>query len=94
MTDPIEEKIVHLIRDKVMANGAEFGSRDKEISISTRLAEVGLDSLDLTELLWELEEDFGISIELNTADAWSNLNSIGDLVEAVRALTIRENNGA
>ncbi|MGO7427619.1 nodulation protein NodF, partial [Rhizobium ruizarguesonis] len=31
-----------------------------------------------------------IRIEMNTADAWSNLKNIGDVVEAVRGLIAKE----
>ncbi|TIS72648.1 MAG: acyl carrier protein, partial [Mesorhizobium sp.] len=36
------------------------------------------------------EEQYGIEIEMNTVDAWSNLKNVGDMVEAVRALIAKK----
>ncbi|TGV77800.1 acyl carrier protein, partial [Mesorhizobium sp. M2D.F.Ca.ET.145.01.1.1] len=33
---------------------------------------------------------YGIEIEMNTVDAWSNLKNVGDMVEAVRALIAKK----
>ena len=39
-----------------------------------------------TEIIFDLEEEYGIEIEMNTVDAWSSLKNVGDMVEAVRVL--------
>lgn len=57
-----------------------------EISPETELTELGIHSLELTEVIFDLEEAYGISIEMNTAEAWSKLRTVRDMVEAVRAL--------
>jgi nodulation protein F len=44
----------------------------------------------LADVLWDLEQAYGIRIEMNTTDAWSNLKNIGDVVEAVRGLIAKE----
>lgn len=54
------------------------------------MTSLGIDSLGLADVLWDLEQIYGIKIEMNTADAWSNLNNIGDVVEAVRGLLTKE----
>ena len=57
-----------------------------EITLDTRLDELGIHSLELTEIVFELEDEFGIEIEMNAVDAWSNLSNVGDIVDAVRGL--------
>ena len=36
--------------------------------------------------MFDLEEAYGIEIEMNTVEAWSNLKNVGDIVAAVRSL--------
>lgn len=57
-----------------------------DITLSTPLADLGIHSLELTEIIFDLEEEHGIEIDMNTASAWENLNTVQDIVEAVRAL--------
>lgn len=57
-----------------------------EITLDTELTALGIHSLELTEIVFDLEEAYGIEIEMNTVEAWSNLKNVGDMVEAVRAL--------
>jgi len=57
-----------------------------EVTLDTELAELDIHSLELTEIVFELEDEFGIEIEMNTVDAWSNLSNVGDIVGVVRAL--------
>ena len=58
----------------------------EEITPSTELTALGIHSLELTEIIFDLEEKYGIDIEMNTVDAWSNLRNVGNIVEAVRKL--------
>jgi nodulation protein F len=36
--------------------------------------------------VFDLEEAYGIEIEMNTVEAWNRLKNVGDIVEATRAL--------
>lgn len=57
-----------------------------EITPETPLTDLGIHSLELTEIIFDLEEAYGIEVEMNTAEAWSSLSNVGDIVEAVRGL--------
>ena len=37
-------------------------------------------------IIFDLEEAYGIEIEMNTVEAWSNLKTVQDMIEAVRGL--------
>lgn len=78
-TDAIGESI--LAKIKAHAEGDPSG-----ITLSTHLHELGIHSLELTEIIFDLEEEFGIEIEMNTAQAWENLETVQDIVDAVRTL--------
>ena len=57
-----------------------------EIALGTELSELDIHSLELTEIVFELEDEFGIEIEMNSIENWSNLSNVGDIVTAVREL--------
>lgn len=61
-----------------------------EITAATDLTDLGIHSLELTEIIFDLEEEHGIEIEMNTADAWSSLKTVSDIIEAVRGLIAKK----
>ena len=50
------------------------------------LADLDIQSLELAEIIFELEEEFDIEIELNAAAAWERLKTVGDVATAVGEL--------
>lgn len=79
MTDQLTVEII----DKIKAHA---DSQAGAITPETELTALGIHSLELTEIIFDIEEAYGIEIEMNTADAWSNLKNVGDMVGAVRGL--------
>ena len=79
MADQLAEDIISKIKAHAEPDGAEIG-------LDTELTALGIHSLELTEIIFDLEEAYGIEIEMNTVEAWSNLKNVGDMVEAVRVL--------
>ena len=79
MADKLASEIISKI--KVHAD-PEIG----EITLDTELRELGIHSLELTEIVFDLEEAYGIEIEMNTVEAWNNLKNVGEIVKAVRSL--------
>jgi nodulation protein F len=61
-----------------------------EITLDTELSELGIHSLELTEIIFDLEEAYGIEVEMNTTEAWSKLANVGDIIESVRALIAKK----
>ncbi len=56
------------------------------ITPETELTALGIHSLEMTEIIFDIEDAYGIEVEMNSADAWSNLRTVGDIVEAVGRL--------
>jgi nodulation protein F len=61
-----------------------------EIGPDTELTSLGIHSLELTEIIFDLEEKYGIEIEMNTVEAWANLKTVQDMIEAVRGLIAKK----
>lgn len=53
---------------------------DLVITAETTFVELSFDSLDTVEIVMNLEEEFGVTIEMN-----ENIKSIGDLMKIIEA---------
>jgi nodulation protein F len=84
MADKLAEDIISRIKTHASPDAGD-------ISLATELTELGIHSLELTEIIFDIEEEFGIEIDMNTSDAWNNLNNVNDIVEAVRQLVAKKN---
>jgi acyl carrier protein len=79
MADQLATEIIDKIK-------AQAGPGSPEITVETDLDELGIHSLELTELVFDIEEAYGIEIDMNTVEAWNRLKNVGDIVTAARAL--------
>ena len=52
----------------------------KELNKDTDFDTLGLSSLELTEVILELEERHEVEIDISTVDAASSLKTVGDIV--------------
>ena len=77
MSDQIAETIISKIKAHASPDAGE-------VTLETELTELGIHSLELTEIIFDLEDEYGIQIEMSTVEAWSNLANVRDIVEAVR----------
>ena len=67
------------VRDQLLELIADYKeiSRD-DIEINRPFTEMGLDSLDYAELVMNIEEEFGVTIELS-----ADLNTVEKLIEYI-----------
>ncbi|MDE7121237.1 MAG: acyl carrier protein [Oscillospiraceae bacterium] len=71
-----------MVQEKILELLAEATDTDaSEITAETTFADLGIDSLDLTEMAMQLEEEFSITLEMSP-----ELNTVGKLTEAVEKL--------
>lgn len=83
MSDALAEKVI----EKIKSHAApEVG----EITVATQLTDLGIHSLELTEIIFDIEDEFGVEVDISTSDAWADLSVVGDIVEAVRAIVTRK----
>ncbi|KJS08519.1 MAG: NodF [Hoeflea sp. BRH_c9] len=79
MSNDIETSIIAMIATAVETDADKI-TRDSE------LAELDIDSLVLTEIVMEIEDKYDIEIDLNTAEAWESLKTVGDMLDMVKSL--------
>jgi nodulation protein F len=79
MADALADDIIRKIEQH---GGLEPGS----VTMDSELSTLGIHSLELTEIIFDIEDQYGIHVEMNTAEAWNNLRNVGDIVSAVRKL--------
>ncbi|OCW57459.1 acyl carrier protein [Hoeflea olei] len=79
MADDIESSTIALI-----ASAGEIEA--DQITRDTELAELEIDSLALTEIVMDIEDKYDIEIDLNTAEAWESLKTVGDMIDMVKTL--------
>lgn len=71
----------------VIALFAEHADKSGEpITVDTPLESLGIHSLELTEIVMDIEDKYGIEIDLSTVDSWTSFSKVGDLVDVVRRL--------
>ncbi len=79
MSDEVLEATKGIIAEKAGIDAAS-------ISGDTEIAELDITSLDLAEIVFDLEDRFDVEIELNAAAAWDKLKTVADVAKAVSEL--------
>ena len=75
------------ISDKILEKIKVHVEGDPDtVTLDTQLSDLGIHSLELTEIIFDIEDEFGIQVEMNTVEAWENLATVRDIVNAVRDL--------
>ncbi|MGN0557030.1 MAG: acyl carrier protein [Acutalibacteraceae bacterium] len=67
------EKVAEMLAEKVDCDVAE-------IKPETKFADLGIDSLDITEMVMNVEDEFGIELEMDTS-----LDTVEALVAKIEA---------
>jgi acyl carrier protein len=57
-----------------------------DIGLAANLQELGLESIDALEMIFDLEEKFGIQIPYNANSAATDFSTVGDVVKAIQKL--------
>lgn len=79
MTDDVMATTIRIIAEK-----AELDP--DSIKPDTEIAELDIMSLELAEIIFDLEEKYDIEIEIDAANAWEKLKTVSDVAAAVREL--------
>ena len=76
----ISEDVVAIIAKKLPPD-------KRNLKMTDRLDEIGIDSLMGVELMFDLEEKFDIQIPFNANDAKLEFETVGEVVDAIKKIT-------
>jgi acyl carrier protein len=62
----------------------------KSLQLSDNLQQLGLESIDALEMVFDLEEKFGIQIPYNANSAATDFATVGDVVNAIQGLVAQK----
>jgi len=71
--------VIDIVKKKARVQKAEIGLDDK-------LTDLGFESLDAVEMIFDIEEKFDIQIPYNANDQQTNFETVGDIVRAIEPL--------
>ncbi|MEC9367198.1 MAG: phosphopantetheine-binding protein [Pseudomonadota bacterium] len=77
--DEVATKIVDILK-KNMKDPA------KSIGLETPLSDLGIESLDLAVIVFDIEDTFGIEIPYNANEDVEDFSTVGSVVEKVKSL--------
>lgn len=75
-TADIEAKIIQLIASKVENIDASA------VTAASQFKDLGLDSMDTVQLLFDAEEEFGVTFD---GDEVKNLQTVGDIIDYINS---------
>jgi acyl carrier protein len=73
--------------DVVAIIAKKLPSEKRNLQMTDRLDEIGLDSLMGVEMIFDLEEKFDIQIPFNANDAKLEYETVGEVVDAIKKIT-------
>jgi acyl carrier protein len=80
----VEQDVIDIIKKKIRVERSEIGPEDK-------LQDLGLESLDALELVFDVEDKFNIEIPVNANDAnIGGFQTVGDVVREVEKLVAKK----
>jgi nodulation protein F len=79
MSDVVEARTMEVI-------AAQLNVKAETLTRESQLDELGVNSLQLTEIVMELEDEFNINIDINAAEAWEKYQNVGAIIDAIKSL--------
>jgi acyl carrier protein len=79
--------VIAIIRKKVPGD-------KQEVKLTDKLTDLGIESIDALEMIFDLEEKFGIQIPYNANSAATDFGTVGDVVNAIERLLAENGKGA
>ncbi len=83
MTEEIESGVI-----AVFAEHAD--KKMGPITATTQLEALGIHSLELTGIVMDIEDKYGIEIDLSTVETWQSFNKVGDVIDVVKSLLLEK----
>lgn len=68
--------------------GEQLGNDPEKITSDTTLDSLGVNSLELVEIIMTIEEEYDIAIDIDTVSAADSIKTVGDLLELGKSMGI------
>lgn len=68
--------------------GEQLGNDPEKITSDTTLDSLGVNSLELVEIIMTIEEEYDIAIDIDTVSAADSIRTVGDLLELGKSMGI------
>ena len=78
--------VIAIIRKKVPGD-------KQDVKLTDKLTDLGIESIDALEMIFDLEEKFGIQIPYNANSAATDFATVGDVVNAIQKLLAEDAKG-
>jgi len=65
------------------------GQKD-DLNLTDKLTELGIESIDAIDMIFDLEERFGVEIPYNANSAQTDFSTVGDIVRAIEQIVARK----
>ncbi len=72
--------------DVIAVIARKMDGKPPTIALTDRLEDLGLESLDAVDIIFELEEKFDITIPYNPNSSRTEFNTVGDFVRTVESI--------
>lgn len=79
MTD-VASDVIEIIAKRVP------GDDDKDLNLTDSLSDLGIESIDAIDMIFDLEEKFDIEIPYNANSAETEFGTVGDVVNAIQKI--------
>ena len=78
--------MVDVTADVVAIIAKKLPGEKKDVNLTDNLQQLGLESIDALEMIFDLEEKFGIQIPYNANSAATDFSTVKDVVRAIQGL--------
>lgn len=79
MQADVEKEVIAIIASKARGDRPALTRED-------RLEDLGIESIDAVEMIFDLEEKFDVEIPYNANNAGREFSTVGDVVKAIQTL--------
>lgn len=77
--DEVATKIIDILKKNMK-------DPSKSVSLETPLSDLGIESLDLAVIVFDIEDTFGIEIPYNANEEVEDFSTVGTVVDKVKSL--------
>jgi nodulation protein F len=61
-----------------------------DLNLTDTITELGIESIDAIDMIFDLEERFGIEVPYNANSAQTDFSTVGDIVRAIERIVARK----